>query len=130
MQQAIYTALTEDEDLMELISGVYDYVPEGTTFPYLVIGDASESTWDCIGKATLPSSEGYKVEHTIYIVSDNSGFKEDLDILVQTERVLNAGTTIAGYTVILDSLMKGTKRDDTNGVRYVPLVAKYIVKKI
>jgi hypothetical protein len=128
LQHSLYSALTGDATLMAQIKGVYDYV-YGVDYPYVVIGDAVENTWDCLGRTTISSSEGYDVEHTIYIVSDSPGFKESLDILVNVERVLNAGITISGYTVILDSLRKTTKRDNINGVRIIPVVVRFLIKK-
>jgi hypothetical protein len=108
LQAALYSAFTGDATLMAQVEGVYDYA-YGAPYPYLIIGDAEESTWDTIGRASVAAAEGYRTEHTIYIVSDNPGFKETLDILINVERVLYAGITISGYSVILDSIRRSTK---------------------
>ncbi|WKV74723.1 DUF3168 domain-containing protein [Streptomyces sp. PCS3-D2] len=42
VQQAAYTLLTADTELMALITGVYDYVPEDVVFDYVTIGEATE----------------------------------------------------------------------------------------
>ncbi|MEU6295007.1 DUF3168 domain-containing protein [Streptomyces erythrochromogenes] len=42
VQQAVYARLTADAELMALITGVYDYVPEGVVFDYVTIGEATE----------------------------------------------------------------------------------------
>jgi len=39
LQKAVYTKLTDDAGLMALVTGVYDWVPEGTAFPYITIGE-------------------------------------------------------------------------------------------
>ncbi|MCM2390197.1 DUF3168 domain-containing protein [Streptomyces albipurpureus] len=39
---AIRIRQTGDPALMALISGVYDWVPESATYPYIVIGEATE----------------------------------------------------------------------------------------
>lgn len=46
VQSAVYSALTSNTSLMNLISGVYDYVEDGETFPYVTIGEAIHSEWD------------------------------------------------------------------------------------
>lgn len=43
VQIAIYARLTGDEPLMDVISGVYDFMPEDVPYPYLVIGEAVET---------------------------------------------------------------------------------------
>jgi hypothetical protein len=41
IQQALYERLTDDAELMGLVSGVFDHVPEGTQRPYVVVGEAT-----------------------------------------------------------------------------------------
>jgi hypothetical protein len=41
VQRAIYRTLAEDDELQSLVSGVFDDVPEGTEFPYVVIGEGT-----------------------------------------------------------------------------------------
>jgi hypothetical protein len=43
LQQAVFAALTADHTLTTLCNGrVFDAVPRGTAFPYVVIGEAEE----------------------------------------------------------------------------------------
>lgn len=42
VQMAVYGRLTGDEELMALITGVYDHVPETVAFDYVTIGEATE----------------------------------------------------------------------------------------
>lgn len=42
VQQAIHAKLTGDPTLMNLVNGVWDYVPEADAYPYIVIGEATE----------------------------------------------------------------------------------------
>lgn len=42
VQTAVYGRLTGSKPLMDLISGVYDYVPEEADYPFVVIGEATE----------------------------------------------------------------------------------------
>ena len=55
LAKAVYAALTGNANLMTLITGVYDHVPESTDFPYVGLGDITENEagvfdhdyWDC-----------------------------------------------------------------------------------
>lgn len=38
LQKAVYEALSHDEQLAMLVTGVYDYVPQGSSLPYVSIG--------------------------------------------------------------------------------------------
>ena len=46
IQQALYATLTGDAPLMALVGGVYDHVPQGADFAYLIIGDDITNDFD------------------------------------------------------------------------------------
>ena len=39
LQTAVYNALSADATLVSAVTGIYDFVPEGTAFPYVKVGD-------------------------------------------------------------------------------------------
>jgi hypothetical protein len=43
VQAAVYRALVADEDLMALVAGVFDGVPEGTDYDYVDLGEVIDS---------------------------------------------------------------------------------------
>ncbi|MGW1278015.1 DUF3168 domain-containing protein [Streptomyces tsukubensis] len=43
VQTALYTVLTGDQNLTDMVTGVYDFVPEQAVYPYVVIGEATET---------------------------------------------------------------------------------------
>jgi len=53
VQTAIYQRLKADPVLAGMVTGVYDYVPEGTAYPYVRIGDhlsIPDNTHDTYGR--------------------------------------------------------------------------------
>ena len=55
LQQAIYATLIASGDMQEVVGErVFDAPPRGAAFPYVVIGDDTESDWST---ATEPGSE-------------------------------------------------------------------------
>ena len=39
LQTTVYNALLADATLVSAVTGIYDFVPEGTAFPYVKVGD-------------------------------------------------------------------------------------------
>jgi len=39
LQTTVYNALSADATLVSAVTGIYDFVPEGTAFPYVKVGD-------------------------------------------------------------------------------------------
>jgi hypothetical protein len=75
LQKAIYSALNGDAALSALVTGVYDDVPEGTAYPYVVLG---EDTGINFGSKTL---DGLEYTLTIHAWSQYRGRKEVKEIM-------------------------------------------------
>jgi Protein of unknown function (DUF3168) len=75
LRNAIYTRLTSDATLMALVTGVYDDVPEITSYPYVVLGDDSDINY---GTKTL---DGVQYVINIHAWSRYRGVKEATEIL-------------------------------------------------
>jgi hypothetical protein len=43
LQAALFALLTADEDLAAMVTGVFDHVPEGQGYPYVVLGEWIET---------------------------------------------------------------------------------------
>ena len=71
VQRAVYNALSTDTLLLPLITGVYDDVPEGTAFPYVVLGDETETN-----KPSTLRDQGRESTITIHIWSRAKGMGE------------------------------------------------------
>ena len=73
LQQAIFATLAASGDILEAVGDpprIFDAVPRGSAFPYIVIGDDKESDWST---ATEP---GTAHALTIHIWSRAAGRKE------------------------------------------------------
>lgn len=46
LQKALFARLTSNAELMEVVKGVYDYVPEQTSFPYVSLGEVTNTAFD------------------------------------------------------------------------------------
>lgn len=77
IQRAIFSALSA------LQVSVYDDVPQGASFPYVVIGEDDSIPFD------TDDSTGFDTELTIHIWSRYSGMKEVKDIMSGIYSILN-----------------------------------------
>lgn len=83
VQAAIYQVLTGDATLMGMVTGVYDAVPEGAGYPYVVIGEAMEvpaGAHDRYGRETV---------ETLHIWSDYRGFAQSQQIASRVVALLD-----------------------------------------
>lgn len=82
-QKAVYAALTSNSELMSLISDVYDFVDQNLEYPYLTIGESSDSEYDTfyeVGRDSLFS---------VHVWSNGRGTKEAYNILDKVYESLN-----------------------------------------
>ena len=70
VQKALFTRLNSTVLLKALVTGVFDDVPQGQAFPYVVVGEDTSSPW--YSKTT----EGHEVTTTIHTWSSYRGFKQ------------------------------------------------------
>lgn len=71
VQRAIYSTLSTDNALLALVTGVYDDVPENTRYPYVSIGEDTETN-----KPSTFLAPGRESTITIHIWSRADGFGE------------------------------------------------------
>ncbi|WP_134705094.1 DUF3168 domain-containing protein [Ammoniphilus sp. YIM 78166] len=126
VQKALYEKLTGDVTLMGMISGVFDYVPDGQPFPYVTINDFIETPFNSFGK------DGKNVLITVQIWSNNKGFKEAFRILSRLNGLLDDGTiTLTNHKLIslqYESAFPGI--DEFDGIRQVPVRYRCLVQEV
>jgi hypothetical protein len=82
IQEAIYTLLTNDPELMNKITNVYDFTPDNEDYPYVVIGEFTSSNWDTYQR------HGEDVTVTIHVWSNSQGMKQIEEIMNDVNRLL------------------------------------------
>jgi len=111
IQNAVYTALTNDAGLMTLISGVYDSVPETEVFPYLTLGEDTHTGW------TTNTTLGTDVQIVINCWSRSRGRKETKTIQGEIYDALNrAALTYNGYDIINIEMLDSSSFIDADGL--------------
>lgn len=93
LQTAVYTRLSGDTTLTTTLSAaVYDNVPSAAVFPYLAIGDVTESPNPTMGRT------GRDLSVTIHIWSQYVGMKQVKEIQGQVDTLLDRwAPTISGW---------------------------------
>lgn len=78
LQQTVMTLLRNDTTLGTLANGVFDYVPDKTNFPYVVLAEVESTDWPTLTRA------GQQHRMTLSVFSRYGGRKQAQHI---TERV-------------------------------------------
>jgi hypothetical protein len=82
VQAAVFNTLNGDTALSAL-AGVHDHVPEGETYPYVVVGEGVETP------DNTHDNFGSRVAATLHIWSHYRGYAEALQILGHLMRLLD-----------------------------------------
>lgn len=95
LQTAIRAVLLGDGDLAALVSGVYDHVPEGAEFPYVVLGrditSSPDNTHATLGRRTIVP---------VHVWSTYAGSAEVVEILDRIQTLLDhQALTVPGQRV-------------------------------
>lgn len=95
LQKAVFTRLNTDATLSAMVTGVFDFVPQGTEYPYATIGTIAAKDW------STATTVGLEAKVEIEVFSRGRGRKETLDI-IQCIRVLlhQASLTVTGHTLV------------------------------
>lgn len=118
IQVAYYERLTTDPTLMALITGVVDQVPEGQSYDYVVIGEATE----------IPDNEhgrlGRSTTQTLHVWSKHRGYSKGLKIVARLIYLLDhQPLTIAGLHHVSTKYEFAQTLTDPKppGLRHIPV---------
>jgi hypothetical protein len=92
IQAAVYTKLSADP----LLAGkVFDYVPDGTAFPYVRVGEAYDTSDNAL------ASRGWSTQIAVHVWSQAHGFSESLALAKRVTELLDlTPLTVAGFVHI------------------------------
>ena len=96
LQSAIYTALNNDSTLTTTYgAGVYDDVPEGSSFPYVTMGEDASNDY---GTKDL---DGSTVSLNIHVWSQYRGSKEVKTIMDRIHTLLHdSSLSVSGFNLV------------------------------
>lgn len=95
LQQALFTTLSGDAELMSIVTGVYDAVLEDIPFPYVTIG--SPTTLN----TTTRTSFIEEISVTIHTWSVSGGKRESYNLLNAIHSAIGKGLPIGGFFSLL-----------------------------
>jgi hypothetical protein len=111
VQSAVIAALKADAPLTALVSGVFDDVPQGQTYPYVSVGEDVHNEWD------TNTTIGSDCSITIHTWSQKRGRKETKAIQAAVYDVLHrAELTFSGYRIISVDFVNSQSFVDADGM--------------
>ena len=116
VQQAVYNALAASTDVQALLGNparLYDHVPPGAEFPYVVLGTVSAKPYDYI------DTIGFEQIISLDIWSRYRGTKEVKDIIQASYGALHRATlTVSGQVFISCEFSGGDVMPESDGLTY------------
>ncbi|MBV8938964.1 MAG: DUF3168 domain-containing protein [Alphaproteobacteria bacterium] len=95
LQQAVFQTLSNDATLSGMVSGVYDFVPQAVSYPYVTLGEAAAHDWST---GTLAGVD-YLLAFHVY--SRSGGRTEALNIMARLYVLLHqASLAVSGQSLI------------------------------
>lgn len=94
VQQKIFSAIDNNLELQEIVSGMYDYVPEDTPLPYITFGQILSS------EDVTKTDEGEELVFSIESWSISKGRKELVKIITEIEKSLEEEIQLSSAQVI------------------------------
>src|SRR5690606_37246669 len=100
LRKALYNILAKDAVLTDVITGVFDYVPETQTFPYIYIGEFTEASNHTFVR------EGRIVTGALHVWSEQKSDMELLEILDRLTALLDHNEVpVDGWKVVGSQVM-------------------------
>lgn len=121
VQESLFQRLDSDNDLKEKVVGVFDYVPEETNFPYVVLGRIFSTP------ANTKTTEGENVEVTIDVWSMDTGKKETVDIMKAIEASLTEELAVEDAFVIDQKIKSREVLEEINDLYHGTIIFEILI---
>ena len=93
-QEAVYKRLLEDDQLVEKVRGIYDYVPKESDYPFVVLSQAYTTPY------TTKTTFGEQIEIQLDIWSTYHGQKETTSIAQLIQGSLTSDLSVDGAFIL------------------------------
>jgi hypothetical protein len=114
-QKKIFEALNNNTEIIAIVTGVFDYVPEDVVTPYITFGQMLSS------EDKTKTDDGEKINVFIEIWSENQGRKEALEILTLAEKSLETEFVFTDADVLEQKTINREVVEETYGVFHATL---------
>jgi hypothetical protein len=95
VQEAVYAALTTDENLTVALSGIFDQPPTDAAFPYLAMGETNYSP------QRTKSVDSGRINFSLIVWSDEQSQMETKELMAQIDTVLQAAElAVIGFDLL------------------------------
>lgn len=123
LQKAIYETLSADVNITNIVTGIYDFVPDNTLYPYVIIKIEEISNWDII------SQNGFEVILTIDIYCKDNANKVALQLFDYIHNNLHNATILVDGSYNLQNIQFITARMKKKNVNDIyGITTSFIVK--
>jgi hypothetical protein len=122
LQKAIYEKLIANSGLMAQVSGIYDNVPQETSYPFISFGRNYSKKYDVLGK------NGLEQKLDIEIWSREGGKKQSAYIMESVYSLLhNAEIVIAGHNLISMEVISTSINLESDGCTYHGIISLRVI---
>lgn len=120
---ALVTKLRADSNLMSLVTGIFDDVPQGQTFPFIAFGEISEVPFNTFGRSGRTSTI------TLNILSQYKGFKEATEIYAAVNEILDGQPlTLENHELVSFQFRQSEFLQDGE-IRHIPVMYNIITQE-
>lgn len=119
-QTALFNKLENDDDLNQVITGVFDSVPE-EPFPYIVLGRVYTRPHK------TKTTDGEIIEFTLDVWSGSNGKKETINIVNCMEKALLADLDVDGAFVVSQEVKSVEILEEVNDLYHGTFVFEIIL---
>lgn len=120
-QEAVYTRLSANQELMEKIAGVFDSIPSEKPFPYIILGRAYSTP------VKTKTTDGEQIELTLDIWSGSKGKKETIQLIKLVETALTEDLIIDSTHTLDQSVKSREVLEEVNDLYHGTVVFEILL---
>lgn len=110
VQEKIFDVLSSNNDLQNLVTGVFDYVPKTTKVPYITFGPMLSSSED------TKVEDGEKITITIEIWDESMGREKTIEIMTLIEEILEVELNLSSAFIFSQKITNREINEENYGL--------------